>query len=211
MSPAGPERCGSTICNVIPVATAASKALPPRSRIDMPTAEASQCVELTAPKVPMISGRVVNAALIRRSPHRSGRSPRLVESTPPKAWRKIERVALCSASLREALASEIMIVLKLRIAASRAVHSQQTFVTVPTISAISIPRARSCVSNSRAGSANGVRRFFETRRSSARWSSSRHRACSGCPSAKARRKRSDVSPVMMKLKKVVQSFSAPGP
>src|ERR1700688_3629124 len=56
MSPAGPERCGSTICSAMPVATAASKALPPRSRIDMPTAEASQCVELTAPKVAMISG-----------------------------------------------------------------------------------------------------------------------------------------------------------
>jgi hypothetical protein len=26
----------------------------------MPTAEASQCVELTAPNVPIISGRVVN-------------------------------------------------------------------------------------------------------------------------------------------------------
>jgi len=62
MSPAGPDKCGSTIYKVKPVATAASKALPPRSRIDIPTAEASQWVELTAPKVPMISGRVVNFA-----------------------------------------------------------------------------------------------------------------------------------------------------
>jgi hypothetical protein len=30
--------------------------------MDIPTADASQCVELTAPKVPMISGRVVNLA-----------------------------------------------------------------------------------------------------------------------------------------------------
>ena len=85
MSPAGPERCGSTICSVIPVATAASKALPPRSRIDMPTAEASQCVELTAPNVPMISGRVVNAALIRRSLPSIRAIASSVESTPPNA------------------------------------------------------------------------------------------------------------------------------
>src|SRR5271166_2700223 len=89
-----------------------------------------------------------------------------VEITPPNAWRKMDRVALCSASLREALASEIMIVLKLRIAASRAVHSQHTFVTVPTISVMSMPRERSNISNLRDGSANGVRRFFDTRRSS---------------------------------------------
>ena len=60
MSPPGPFRCGSTICRVKPVATAASKALPPRSRIAMPTAEAIQWVEATTPKVPAISGRVVN-------------------------------------------------------------------------------------------------------------------------------------------------------
>ncbi len=41
------------------VATAASKALPPFSRIDMPTAEAIQWVEVATPKVPRISGRVV--------------------------------------------------------------------------------------------------------------------------------------------------------
>src|SRR3546814_6705804 len=35
-------------------------ALPPRSSIAMPAAEASQCVEETTPKVPRISGRVVN-------------------------------------------------------------------------------------------------------------------------------------------------------
>src|SRR5580693_3658774 len=40
-----------------------------------------------------------------------------VETTPPNACRKIESVALCSTSFREALASEIIIVLKLRIAA----------------------------------------------------------------------------------------------
>ena len=43
-----------------PVATQASKALPPFSNIDMPTADAIQCVEATTPKVPLISGRVVN-------------------------------------------------------------------------------------------------------------------------------------------------------
>src|SRR5207249_3863902 len=37
----------------------ASKALPPRSRIPMPTAVAIQWVEATTPKVPSITGRVV--------------------------------------------------------------------------------------------------------------------------------------------------------
>jgi hypothetical protein len=65
-SPPGPQRCGSTTCRVKAVATAASKALPPRSRMAMPTAVAIQCVEATTPKVPTISGRVVKGlGLIR--------------------------------------------------------------------------------------------------------------------------------------------------
>src|SRR5947209_1526235 len=59
-SPPGPLRCGSTTCKVNAVAHAASKALPPRSRIPMPTAVAIQWVEVTTPNVPSISGRVVN-------------------------------------------------------------------------------------------------------------------------------------------------------
>src|SRR5215475_4089630 len=59
-SPPGPLRCGSTTCSVNAVATAASKALPPLSSVAMPTAVAIQWVEATAPKVPSISGRVVN-------------------------------------------------------------------------------------------------------------------------------------------------------
>src|SRR4029078_584787 len=59
-SPPGPLRWGSTTCKVNAVATAASKAWPPRSSIPMPTAVAIQCVEATTPKVPSISGRVVN-------------------------------------------------------------------------------------------------------------------------------------------------------
>ena len=59
-SPPGPLRCGSTTCSVNPAATAASNALPPRSSTAMPAAEASQCVEATAPKLPRSSGRVVN-------------------------------------------------------------------------------------------------------------------------------------------------------
>src|SRR6202050_2164138 len=58
-SPPGPLRCGSTTCSVNAVATAASNALPPRSRIPMPTAVAIQWVEVTTPNVPSISGRVV--------------------------------------------------------------------------------------------------------------------------------------------------------
>ena len=60
-SPPGPFRCGSTIWSVRPVATAASNALPPFSRIPNPTAVAIQWVLATAPNVPRISGRVVNA------------------------------------------------------------------------------------------------------------------------------------------------------
>jgi hypothetical protein len=42
------------------VATAASNALPPFSKVAMPTAVAIQWVEVTTPNVPSISGRVVN-------------------------------------------------------------------------------------------------------------------------------------------------------
>src|SRR5437868_7665835 len=58
-SPPGPLRCGSTTCSVNAVAAPASKALPPFSRVAIPTAVAIQCVEVTTPKVPSISGRVV--------------------------------------------------------------------------------------------------------------------------------------------------------
>src|SRR5580704_16830735 len=60
-SPPGPTRCGSTICNTKPAAAAASKALPPRSSTDIATVLAIQWVVATAPKVPRISGRVVNS------------------------------------------------------------------------------------------------------------------------------------------------------
>ena len=59
-SPSGPFRCGSTTCSVNAVATPASKAFPPRSSTPIPTAVAIQCVLATTPKVPSISGRVVN-------------------------------------------------------------------------------------------------------------------------------------------------------
>src|SRR5471032_2505933 len=61
-SPPGPFRCGSTTCSVNAVATPASNALPPFSRMPIPTAEAIQWVEVTTPKVPSISGRVVNGS-----------------------------------------------------------------------------------------------------------------------------------------------------
>src|SRR3954466_6016099 len=59
-SPPGPFRCGSTTCSVKAVATPASNALPPFSSVAIPIAVAIQCVEVTTPKVPSISGRVVN-------------------------------------------------------------------------------------------------------------------------------------------------------
>src|SRR5215468_11171896 len=61
-SPPGPFRCGSTTCSVKAVATPASKALPPFSSVAIPTAVAIQCVEVTTPNVPSISGRVVNGS-----------------------------------------------------------------------------------------------------------------------------------------------------
>src|ERR1700693_3153210 len=58
-SPPGPFKCGSTTCSVNPVATPASNALPPFSKMLIPTAVAIQWVEVTTPKVPSISGLVV--------------------------------------------------------------------------------------------------------------------------------------------------------
>src|SRR5258707_6689739 len=61
-SPPGPLRCGSTTCSVNAVATPASNALPPFSSVAIPTAVAIQCVEVTTPKVPSISGPVVKGS-----------------------------------------------------------------------------------------------------------------------------------------------------
>src|ERR1700730_12630634 len=61
-SPPGPFRCGSTTCRVNAAATPASKALPPFSSVAIQTAVATQCVEVTTPNVPSISGRVVNGS-----------------------------------------------------------------------------------------------------------------------------------------------------
>src|SRR5438477_12850276 len=61
-SPPGPFRCGSTTCSVKAVATPASNALPPFSSVAIPTAVAIQCVEVTTPNVPSISGLVVNGS-----------------------------------------------------------------------------------------------------------------------------------------------------
>src|SRR5260370_6944683 len=61
-SPPGPFKCGSATCSVNAVATPASKALPPFSRVAIPTAVAIQWVDVTTPKVPSISGLVVNGS-----------------------------------------------------------------------------------------------------------------------------------------------------
>ncbi len=62
MSPPGPLRCGSTTCSTNAAATAASKALPPRSSTAWPVPDASQWVEALMPNVPRSVGRVVNAS-----------------------------------------------------------------------------------------------------------------------------------------------------
>src|SRR4051794_34929924 len=82
-SPPGPLRCGSTTWRVNPVAAAASKALPPRSRIAMPTAEASQWVEATIPKFPVSSGRVcvTDPSLRARTRHCTARRSGAVPDT----------------------------------------------------------------------------------------------------------------------------------
>jgi hypothetical protein len=56
--------CGITTCSVNAVATAASNELPPSSSMRMPTCAAIQCVAETTPKLPTISGRVVNGACV---------------------------------------------------------------------------------------------------------------------------------------------------
>ena len=58
-SPPGPFKCGSTTCSTNPAVAAASKALPPSSRIRIADWEASQCVDETIPNVPRRVGRVV--------------------------------------------------------------------------------------------------------------------------------------------------------
>src|SRR5436190_24077312 len=85
-SPPGPLRCGSTTCSVNAVAQAASNALPPRSRIPIPTAVAIQWVEVTTPNVPSISGRVVNALGLTKFigiPELGPRNAGLDHSSPP--------------------------------------------------------------------------------------------------------------------------------
>src|SRR6202171_2745425 len=61
-SPPGPFKCGSTTCSVNAGATPAAKALRPFSRVATPTAVAIQWVDVTTPKVPSISGLVVNGS-----------------------------------------------------------------------------------------------------------------------------------------------------
>ncbi len=84
-SPSGPFRCGSTTCNVKPAAAAASNALPPFSKMLMPTAEAIQWVEATTPKVPRISGRVVKEriAFLRNGSAMLIQGVVRVKQTPP--------------------------------------------------------------------------------------------------------------------------------
>lgn len=60
MLPPGPLRWGSTMCSTNAPATAASNALPPRSRTAWEVAVASQWVEALIPNVPCGVGRVVN-------------------------------------------------------------------------------------------------------------------------------------------------------
>src|SRR3981081_3880772 len=61
-SPPGPFKCGSTTCIVNAGAAPASNELPPFSKVAIPTAVAIQWVEVTTPKVPSISGLVVNGS-----------------------------------------------------------------------------------------------------------------------------------------------------
>ena len=55
--PAALDMNGSTTFSAAPTATAASTALPPSRRTRMPAIEASGCAEVTAPRLPMTTGR----------------------------------------------------------------------------------------------------------------------------------------------------------
>src|SRR5215470_9921486 len=111
-SPPGPHRCGSTTCKAKAVATPASKALPPRSRMAIPTAVPIQCVVATTPKVPSSSGRVVKgpalilgldiaeAPIAVASPEAPGRQPRGRAGQIQHAANAAELARLCGASQR---------------------------------------------------------------------------------------------------------------
>ena len=55
--PPAPDMNGSTMLSVEPTATAASTALPPSSSMRVPAIEASGWAEVTAPRVPITTGR----------------------------------------------------------------------------------------------------------------------------------------------------------
>src|SRR3954452_16849688 len=98
-SPPGPLRCGSTTCSVNAVAAPASNALPPFSSVAIPTAVAIQCVEVTTPKVPSISGRVVNGSglmLLIESSLRRGRGRRAHLTTDELACQRDSNACLWS-------------------------------------------------------------------------------------------------------------------
>src|SRR5262249_27822190 len=71
-----------------------------------------------------------------------------VDRTSPKVWMKLTSVAMCSSSVRSACASDTMTALQSCMAASRADDSQHTLVSVPTMTAVSIPSARSSLVSS---------------------------------------------------------------
>src|SRR6266508_3136099 len=92
-SPPGPFIGGSTTGRTNPAATAPSKALPPRSSIAIPAAEASQWVDETMPKVPRSSGRVgsIQASIVAApptgAPQEGARCPPVANELP--AWRAL--------------------------------------------------------------------------------------------------------------------------
>src|ERR1700738_4594228 len=100
-SPPGPFKCGSTTCSVNAVATPASKALPPFSRGAIPTAVAIQWVDVTTPKVPSISGLVVNGSglILLIGIHRCAAAVAQAHlTTAEAACQRVHRGALLSSS-----------------------------------------------------------------------------------------------------------------
>src|SRR4051794_36729386 len=87
-APPGPFWSGSAVCSTKPAAAAASKALPPRSRIVMPVGVASQCVVATTPNVPTISGRDVIIGRNRSAARTSGGGLRLGQRRLPDDERR---------------------------------------------------------------------------------------------------------------------------
>jgi hypothetical protein len=111
-SPPGFCMLSSATSRAKPAATAASKALPPRSSTAMPTWLASQCVLATTPNVPAISGLVVNMRRVLLLDFSGGRIG--------YDRRRLKRSHVCAAGQSRQPRSEALMVVRPELAIGRA-------------------------------------------------------------------------------------------